>query len=690
MKSNWLLKTVDNKIINEFSESLEIDKTIASILVSRGITELHTAHQFLNPKLSNLHSPYLMKGMHEAVTRIRTAIEKNENISIFADSDVDGLTSLTVIMNLFERIGIKPFYRYAVDDEEYGLRNEIIDEMHNLQTKLLITLDCGIRDIDEIKYAKELGIDVIVCDHHEQKNELPQAIIVNPKVWECGYPFKQLAGVGVTFKLCHGLLMSYLLSFNKLFVVVTEENDFFYISFIRNGIVEKIDKLKSIPDIVEQYENIFNGDCNVVLFEIDDEEKFRNLFKNDKIFNFKNLLSLTFENKIPQNSSLDNLCREFSINQNIYRQKHHVVNMIFSEIEYYNSVKISQFLNSVIDLVSLGTVADIMPLHGENRTLIHYGLKSLNQTSHPGLSILANKISSKITAKKIAWEISPLLNTPGRFGKTHLIANFFLEKDKDKLKSLIKEINSLNDKRKKIVTDLYNNFFTEIQSGYHSAGEDFILITSEKIPEGLCGLLANRITDISEKPVIVISLSNNKETVKGSGRAKGNYDFFSVVEAYSYLFERIGGHKQAFGFTIERKNIPILKQKIAESGKTGLNNTNVFNIDIDIPIEMISHYFINNLDLLEPYGHQNEECLFLTRNIEIKDFKRFGQSMNHGKYLFQNNTSIEGIGWDMADNMELYSKSKNIDIIYTLENNYYNGYIYPRMMIVDIDYSDKT
>ena len=688
MKSNWLLKTIDDNIISEFTKYLEIDKTIASILVSRGITDLNTAHQYLNPKLSSLHSPYLMKGMHEAVTRIRTAIEKNENIGIFADSDVDGLTSLTIFMNLFERIGIKPYYRYAVDDEDYGLRNEIIDEMHNRQINLLITLDCGIRDIDEIKYAKESGIDVIVCDHHEQKNELPQAIIVNPKTWECGYPFKQLAGVGVTFKLCHGLLMSYLLSFNKLFVVITKEDNFIYLSFIKNGIAERIDKVNSIRDLEQQNVINPNEDCNIVLFDIEDEENFRELFKNAKIFNFHSLLSLVFENKIPQNCDLNHLCRAFSINQNIVKQKHDIVNLIFSEIEYNNSAKISQFINSVIDLVSVGTVADIMPLHGENRTILHYGLKSLNKTSHPGLSILANKISSKITAKKIAWDISPLLNTPGRFGKTHLIADFFLEKDIDKLHSLIKEINSLNDKRKKLVTDLFNGFYAEIQSGNHSAGEEFIFITSEEVPEGLCGLIANRITDITDKPVIVISLNNNKATVKGSGRAKGNYDFFSVVEANSHLFERIGGHKQAFGFTITRDNIQILKAKISNTGKTGIKKVSIYNIDLDIPIELISQYFINNLDLFEPYGHQNEECLFLTRNVEIKDFKRFGQNMNHGKYLFQKNNSVEGIGWDMADSMELYLKNKQIDIIYKLENNHYNGYIYPRMLIVDIDCSD--
>jgi single-stranded-DNA-specific exonuclease len=684
MKSNWLTKSIDRETIDEFSALLGIDKPLASILLARGFTDINDAYQFLNPRLSSLHSPFLMKGMYEAVMRIRDAIEKKEKIGIFADSDVDGLTSLTIIINLLERIGIKPYCRFAVDDEEYGLRKEVIDEMHGNQINLLITLDCGIRDIEEIKYAGELGIDVIVCDHHEQKEELPSALIVNPKVWDSGYPFRELAGVGVTFKLCHGILMSYLLSFNKLFVIITKDGDHFYLSFIKNGVAEKMDKVNDIAEL-QYFNKEFNGDCNIVLFDIEYEAILRRTIKDIKIYNFKDLLNIVFEKKINPDIDFNELCEIFAINQKIYKRKYQIVNMIFSEIEYNNSVKISQFVNSTIDLVSLGTVADIMPISGENRTIIHYGLRSLSQTSHPGLSLLVKKISSKLTAKKIAWDISPLLNTPGRFGKTHLIANFFLEKDKEKLGSLISEINTLNEKRKKIITELFDKFYSEIKNGMHFAGENFIFIYSEKVPEGLCGLLANRIADIVEKPVIVISLPDKKELVKGSGRAIGDFNFFSVVESYSFLFEKIGGHKQAFGFTINRNKIGELKEKIFSSANVSqVTNTDYF-IDLDIPIESINYNFINSLDLFEPYGHQNEECLFLSRNAEIREFKRFGQNMNHGKYMFKKNIMIEAIGWDMADTMEKYSGNKKIDIIYKLENNYFKGRISPRMLIVDLD-----
>ncbi|MFH0977349.1 MAG: single-stranded-DNA-specific exonuclease RecJ [Spirochaetota bacterium] len=683
MKSNWLTKTIDEETINEFSSVLGIDRSLASILLVRGITNIKEAHRFLNPRLSGLHSPYLMKGMYDAVMRIRKAISGNEKIGIFADSDLDGLTSLTVLTNLLENFGNKPHYRFAVDDEEYGLRKEVIDEMIDNKITLLITLDCGIRDIEEIGYAKELGIDVIVCDHHEQKNELPSAIIINPKLWDSEYPFKELAGVGVTFKFCHAILMSYLQSFNKLFIIIIKDENSICLSFIKNGIVERIEKIKEVSEL--KPENIGSADeCNIIIFDTEDNAELKRIFKDYKIFYFNNLLNVMPGKKVLPNAGLDELCKTFSINRKIFNNKCDIINIIFSEIEYNNSEKVINFLNSIIDLVSVGTVADIMPLSGENRIIIHHGLKSLNSTSHPGLSILVKKLSSKMTAKKIAWDISPLLNTPGRFGKTHLIAKFFLEKDKEKLTQVISEINKLNEKRKALIAELFNIFYSEISEGKHISAEKLVFITSEKIPEGLCGLLANRIADITNKPVIIISLYGNKEMVKGSGRAVGNFNFFSIVETHSDLFEKIGGHKQAFGFTVSKDNIEKLRKKVVESIENRFIKKTDYNIDLNIPIESINYNFINSLDLFEPYGYRNEECLFLTRNVELSDFRRFGQNMNHGKFFFKKNKYVEAIGWDMADTMEEYMRNKKVDIIYKLENSTYNGRIFPRMLVVDL------
>ncbi len=684
MKSNWRTREFTEDIVNEFSDNLKIDKYLSSILLSRGIDNIRDAYEFLNPRLSSLHSPFLMKGMHDAVTRIRDAISANKKIGIFADSDLDGLTSLTILMKLLERIGIVPYFRFAVDDEEYGLRKEVIDEMLENHVDLLITLDCGIRDIEEIEYAKNLGIDVIVCDHHEQGKLLPDAVIINPKLLECTYPFKELAGVGVTFKLCHAILMSYLQSFDKLFIMITTDSGLIYISYIRNGILIKVEQFKDFFDLY--YLNHENTDnCNIILYDTEYKELLSGIVKNTKIYDFKELLNTVLDRKISPDITIDGLCKIFSINSNIINSKYKIINIIFSEIEYNNSAKITEFLNSIIDLVSIGTIADIMPVLGENRIIISHGIKFLNYTSHPGLSFLVKKISSKITSKNVSWDISPLLNTPGRFGKTNLIAKFFLEKDHGNIQSVINEINKLNDIRKNLIVQLLDGLRDGIDNGEYLYGENLVFIDSENVPEGLCGLLANRIADITEKPVIVVSLLNNKEIVKGSGRVIGDFNFFQHVESCSDLFERIGGHQQAFGFTIKRRNIKDLKEKLGNSiGKCVILKTQYY-IDLVITIEDLNFQFIKNLDILEPYGHRNKECLFLVKDALIKDFKRFGKNMNHGKYLFHNNNAIEAIGWDKADVMEKYLRKEKVDMIFNLENNYYNGSVIPRMLIVDID-----
>jgi single-stranded-DNA-specific exonuclease len=326
-----------------------------------------------------------------------------------------------------------------------------------------------------------------------------------------------------------------------------------------------------------------------------------------------------------------------------------------------------------------------MPVYGENRTIIHYGLKSLNSTNHPGMSLLIKDLSGSVTAKKVSWDISPLLNTPGRFGKTGLIADFFLGKDANKLNSVICEIKKLNNDRKKFISDLFTVFISEMETGKYIAGDNLIFIVSEKVPEGLCGLLANRIAGSTGKPVIIISMSDNKEIVKGSGRTTGDYNFFSVVENYSHLFEKIGGHKQAFGFSIQQNRIDNLRDKICNSIEENSFKITDYNIDLDIPIEAINYRFIDNLNLFEPYGHKNNECLFLTRKAVLKDFKRFGKNMNHGKYVFQKNRAIEAVGWDMAEIMEAFLDKKEVDIVFRLENNYYNNSYFPRMLIVDLD-----
>lgn len=686
MKINWQVKNINEALSDELSTSLGFSRYLSSILLTRGINSLKEAYHYLNPRMSTLLSPFLMKGMYDAVGRIRRAVSENQRIGIFADSDLDGLTSLTIILRLLQKMGVNPCYRYAVENEDYGLRMEVIDEFREKNTDLIITLDCGIRDVEEIARAREYGMDVIVCDHHEQGLQIPDAVIVNPKQNECAYPFKELAGVGVAFKLCHGILMSYSRSFNKHFLIIIKDGGCFSYSFIKNGIVEEMQKV---------YQSGYFGDLalrlqdddNIILYDLgEDQGLIRGQFKGFRIYDFSSLFENFNGAVVSRDIAIDDLCALFSLSKEAFDSKIDIVNAVFFEIELNNSPKIREFIDSIIDLVSVGTIADIMPMKGENRTIVHHGVKSINSTNHPGLSIIVGGLNNEVSTKQIAWDISPLLNTPGRFGKTDLTARFFLEEDDKRLRDILSEINLLNNKRKKLTTELFNDIMKDIEESGIADKTSLVFIQSPNIPEGLCGLLANRLTDSTGKPVIVVSLMGDKELVKGSGRSIGDLNFFSYVEPFSGLFVKIGGHQKAFGFTAKCRDIETIREKI-EHSLCNYNNKSSrnFDIDMELPVDVIDFNFINSLSMFEPYGYENEECTFLTRNAGIRDFKRFGNDNNHGKYTFNDNRFIEAIGWNMASRMEECFSRKKLDIIYKLENNVFNGRISPRMLILDID-----
>lgn len=687
MKSNWIIKKIDHSRVIENSKIIDLNKLILSLLYSRGIKTPEEIENFIHPRLSTIHSPFIMNGIYDATARIRKAVDNNEKIGIFSDSDLDGLTSLTILYNLFLRINIKPYCRYPQKDETYGLTNKIIDEFRDNKVKIIITADSGIRDVKEIDYASTLGIEIIVTDHHEQDEILPDAIIVNPKQNKCEYPFKHLAGVGVTFKLCHALLMSYLPAYNQRFVIITEDKKRIYISYIKNGIIENIMNTSS-PEEVDGIISSLNDNDNIILYDANEIKKIcSNKFTNKKIYNVSNFVNLLVgEDKQADNFSIEELCRLFSIKKCLYN-KIELLNTIFLEIQLQSSPKIFDFINSIIGFVSIGSIADIVPLVGENRVLVHHGINSLNTTSHAGLSLLTK--NEKINSKKIGWDIAPLLNTPGRYGKTELTADFFLENDVEKLYSIINTIKSMNEERKKLVSELYKKLMHEVNNDKDRFNDKLIHISADEIPDGLAGLLANRLADSINKPVIVTVLPAKNGLIKGSGRSRGDFNFFKYVKPFSDMFDKIGGHPQAFGFTAELTQIDDIIQNINLAIEKYYTSDESITIDLEIDVDTISVDMIKNLSIFEPIGKDNEEPVFLSRNINIDNFTRFGNNDNHGRYIIKKNISLNAIGWNIADKMEeFFRKEKMLDIVYSLEINEFRNVISPQMVIQDIHTTD--
>ncbi|MBP7585217.1 MAG: single-stranded-DNA-specific exonuclease RecJ [Spirochaetes bacterium] len=683
MKQNWSLKSGNGDAAGNIAAALSINPVIASIISRRNITTPADAYHFLHPRLSGLHSPFLMHGMDDAVRRIRRAIDENQTVALFSDSDLDGLTSLTTLVTLFRKLApeLTVRTRYPRNGEQYGLTNAVIDELRGLGATLLITLDCGTRDVDEIAYAAASGMDTIVCDHHEPDDRLPGATIVNPRLRECRYPFKELAGVGVAFKLCHAVLMSYLPGYSRTFLVVAGEAGAFQCAVVVNGAVERTAGCATPGEVAALAEGAHAVMCLGCGASMD---ALRERLPDVKWYDLEREAASLLKS-LGLDGDGRSMEKFFAVRRDISASGIDMALRIFRELQYRRSPKVLDFNNGILSYVALGSIADIVPLSGENRIMVHYGLESLKSTDHEGLALLLD--NRRVNTRTIGWHVAPVLNAPGRMGKADYAADLLLGRNGGGMRRLMDEITSLNEMRKSIVAGHFGDFMKSLESGAFDAAAPLVFAEIHA-PEGVAGLIANRIADTVNRPVIVVSRPGEGGLLKGSGRVKGNLNFFACVEPLSELFEKIGGHAHAFGFTVREEMIGEVKRRLEEALANCVIEADTVEIDHELTIGEITTGFISELSRLEPYGNGNEEPVFLTRRAAVRNFSRLGGDRQHGKYLFSGNGELEALGWGMGDEMERCAEGGAVDIIYRLEISHFNGRTSPRIILIDISPSD--
>lgn len=326
-----------------------------------------------------------------------------------------------------------------------------------------------------------------------------------------------------------------------------------------------------------------------------------------------------------------------------------------------------------------------MPLYGENRNIIKYGLDVLKYgKGHKGIQALIS--NPEPTAKNITWDVAPLLNTPGRLGETGLTVDFFLNEDAENISGLIREIEKLNRERKKLVSSVTGEIKNKIADEPDSAKRNIYFYMRSDIPGGLAGLIASRIADELKKPVIIAVDEPDSDTVKGSGRSYNDFNFFRFVEPLSDMFERIGGHAQAFGFTAKKDKMDEIINSINDAIDDSYECDEYIRIDTLIDVNEITSSLIDKMSLLEPFGKNNEEPVFATTGVSIDSFSQFGTNENHGRYVLKNGLHV--IGWNMTEKMKFYiKKDTKVDIVFNLENNVFMNKKFPRLKLIDIDFS---
>ena len=560
MNKSWEYCKIDEKEVEKISKEYEISNILARILVKKNLVNSKDIEKFLNPTRQSFYDPYLMPDMDKAVDRIIKAIEKKEKIVIFGDYDVDGITSVTVLKSFLEDRNIDVnFYIPNRLEEGYGLNKKAIEYLAEEKNNLLITVDCGIAGVEEVEYAKTLGLDVIVTDHHEAPDIIPNAIaVIDAKRKDSTYPFRELAGVGVSFKLIQALSIK---------------------------------------------------------LNLDDKEYLKYL-----------------------------------------------------------------------DIVCIGTISDIVPLVDENRVITKLGLKLVNQTKNIGLKqLIIESGYENVNSFAVSFGLSPRINACGRMGNAILALELFLTKDEEKAKEIAIKLNEFNKQRQQIEKRMFDEAVEKIEK--EDKNNKVIVLSSNNWHHGIIGIVSSKITDMYFKPSILICEENDNNIAKGSGRSVPGFDLFEALNNVKDDIYKFGGHSMAIGISIEKEKIEKFKKDFEKYAL----NTNisdiipVINIDEEISLKDINIESVKELDLLEPFGEQNSNPIFMIKNLKIDSIRSLSEGKHLKLLLKEDNFGIiDAIGFNLgyfADELRLGDK---IDVCGNLEINEFNGRKNVQLRLLDL------
>jgi len=532
----------DKQIDNEDSKYI-----VRELLDIRGISD---SDSFLNPSVGGLYDPFLLEGVKEAVDAILSAIEKNKKISIYGDFDMDGITATSLMLLVLRKLNADvDFYIPHRLDEGYGLSKEGIRKLKENGTNLIVTVDCGVSGVEAIEYAHELGIEVIVTDHHLPEKKNPAPIVIDPHTSD-SYPFKELAGVGVAFKLCQGL------------------------------------------------------------------------------------------------SEISGLSENFLL---------------------WN-----------LDLVALGTVADVMPLIGENRIITALGLKIMNEGRRPGIVSLLNSArfkKTKLQAWHISFVIAPRINALGRLGEAREAVDLLSTYSKPEAKSIAAKLEKYNKKRKKLQEKIYKEAL-ELLGSRNMEEKTGIIISGEDWHEGVIGIVASKIVEDFNLPTILIA--EKEGLCKGSGRSIPGFNIMNCVKGLGDLLEKFGGHSQACGISIKKENINIFKEafegKVMKTLKDKVTEKELL-VDFPLSLGSINEKLVKNLEVLAPFGMGNANPVFAALDVELAGVPKI-VGRNHLKFAVRkDNKYISCIGFSLGDKIDFLRSAGKFSIAYSPFIDQWNGKI---------------
>ena len=558
----WEPKPIPNdEVIKLLQSQIGVSRGISIILAQRGINNYERAKSFFRPKFNNLHDPFLMKDMESATDRINRAINNEEKILIYGDYDVDGVTS-TALLTTFLRQKTNNIFPYIPnrETEGYGVSVNGINEAIKKGISLIISIDCGIKALEEVEYAKSNNIDFIICDHHLPESQIPNAIaVLDPKRDDCKYPFKELCGCGIGFKLIQAL------------------------------------------------------------------------------------------------------CLEWGMN--------------------------TQQLINYLDLVSLATVADQVPLCEENRIITYLGLKQINKNPRPGIkALLSDFKGDKISTSTLVFKVSPKVNAAGRMRHAALALELLMcEKLEDTI-NLSKQISSINAERREEDKKTTEEALVQIKLKEEESFS-FTLVYNDNWHPGIIGIVASRLIEKYYRPTIV--LTKRDQYYIGSARSIKGFDIYKALKKCSNLLEQFGGHKYAAGLKLHESKLELFKNEFEEFSNKNISEkqkikTSIY--DLEISLSELNFNFFKIIEQMGPFGPNNLKPIFCSRNcISTSQTRTVGKDNKHLQvYIKSKNKIYKGIAFGRGDILNKINKSKGFDILYSIEQNSWNGNTELQLVIVDL------
>lgn len=596
--------------VERLARELGVDRVIATLLVERGVRTFDEARRFFRPSLEHLHDPFEMKDMDKAVERIEKALRAKERIMVYGDYDVDGTSAVAVVYGFLHTLTDNiDFYIPDREKEGYGISFEGVDYAKETGVKLIIALDCGIKAIEQVDYAAEAGIDFIIGDHHLPGEEIPKAVaVLDPKRVDCPYPYKELSGCGIGFKIVEAIL-------EKNIGVKLSDNP------------EKLDTIgqRRLEDL-----------------------KLR--------------------------------------------------------------------LLHYLDLVVVSIASDIVPMTGENRVLAYYGLKVINTHPRAGLEAILSYgniaradgstsqnrkdqgyFAKNLTISDLVFLVGPRINAAGRLHSAFDSVRLLLEEDIERARLLAKEIDDYNQERKELDSSATDTAKRRIDGDVKLRDKKSIVLFDENWHKGVVGIVASRLVELYYKPTIIFTRSTDDMYV-GSARSAGEFDIHAALERCADLLEHFGGHKCAAGVSVKPENFERFCERFEEEVSKGVQPEEaVPEIEIDATIsfaENITPKFLRILKQFSPFGPENNVPIFLTKNLIDTGHPRVvgAKDVKHLKFapipFDERSQSYSAIGFQLGEYYDRVRRGEHFDLVYQLEENYWNGKTEMQLNVKDIHFRD--